>query len=146
MKTIACWNDLEKFGIVVLTGEACGLGYRLLFDLTQNGKKIVQKCFSLAEGFAGEAWNRGSRDDPHVGSVMLTQEMLVPIGVFALLETGCTEVWLYQNGGLLGVERDDSPELVERCRRLAPESLARKFAYRGTAGDRNVHQMSGRIA
>ncbi len=146
MKTIACWNDLEKFGIVVLTGEACGLGYRLLFDLTQNGKRIVQKCFSLAEGFASEAWNRGSRDDPHVGSVLLTQEMLVPIGVFALLETGCPEVWLCKNGSLLGIETVDAPEVVERYRTLYSESIARTFAYRGPAGDRNVHQMSGRIA
>ena len=145
MKTTACWNDLEKFGVVLLTGEACGLGYRLLCDLTESGRRIVQKCLSLAHGFAGEAWNRGSEDDPHVGSIMLTTEMRVPLGVFALLESGCTEVWLYQNGSLLGVEKDDPPDLVERSRKMAPESLVRTFGYRGTAGDRNVHMMSGRV-
>jgi hypothetical protein len=72
--------------------------------------------------------------------------MLAPLGVFALLESDCTEVWLYQNRNLLGVEPDDTAEIVERCRKLCPESLVRTFAYRGTAGDRNVHMMSGRTA
>ena len=34
MKSINCWNDLEPFGLIVLTGEACGLSYRLLCDVT----------------------------------------------------------------------------------------------------------------
>jgi hypothetical protein len=81
-----------------------------------------------------EPWNRGSTDDPHVGSVMLSFEMLTPVGIFALLESGCREVWLYRNGSMLGIEPTDSEEQIELCRKMAPEALARTFCYGGTAG------------
>ena len=76
---------------------------------------------------------------------MLATQLLVPLGVFALLEAGCTEVWLYQNGSLCGVEPTDTPERIESCRKLGSEALVRTFSYRGTAGARNVHRMTGRI-
>ena len=47
MKTVNCWNDLEPYGIVLLTGEACGLCYRLLCDLTEQGRKILGKCLGI---------------------------------------------------------------------------------------------------
>lgn len=81
----------------------------------------------------------------HNGSILLAPQLLVPIAVFALLESGCTEVWLYANGGLLGVQPDDDPERFERSRNLCRESLVRVFRYAGTAGDRNIHVMSGRV-
>ena len=43
MKSVHCWNDLEKFGVVLLTGEACGLSYRLLCDVTARGKKTLER-------------------------------------------------------------------------------------------------------
>jgi hypothetical protein len=64
---------------------------RILFDLTATGKKIVEKCFDIK--LESEPWNRGAKDVPHVASIMLTREMLIPLGIFALLESGCTEVW-----------------------------------------------------
>ena len=90
MKTISHWDGLREFGIDLLTGEACSLMYRLLCDLTQNGKRIVERCLSVQ--IQSENWNGGSKDDPHVASIMLTQEMFVPLAVFALLESGCREV------------------------------------------------------
>lgn len=143
MKTIDKWSDLEAFGIVPLTGEACALGYRMLCDLTQNGKRIVEKCLSVE--IQSENWNHGSDDDPHVASVMLPPAMLVPLGIFTLLESGCSEVWLYKKGGPLGIEPSDTPEIIEVCRKMAPEAFVRSFAYRGPFQDRNRHQMSGRV-
>jgi hypothetical protein len=32
-------------GIIPLTGEACGLMYRILFDVTASGKRVLEKCF-----------------------------------------------------------------------------------------------------
>lgn len=127
MKTIDCWDDLRPCGIIALTGEACGLSYRLLCDVTAGGKALLEKVFSVPELRLAENWNRGDPDDPHIGSIMLTPEMRTPIGVFALLESGCTEVWLYQNGGLLGVEPHDPPDKIETCRMLCPEALDRTF-------------------
>ena len=85
MKTVSPWDGLREFGIDLLTGEACSLMYRLLCDLTQSGKRIVERCLSVQ--IQSENWNGGSNDDPHVACIMLTQEMLVPLAVFALLET-----------------------------------------------------------
>lgn len=143
MRFVRCFNDLAEYGLEPLTGEACGLMYRILFDVTAEGLRILEKCLGVKIAPA-EAWNRGEPDRPHVGSVMLAQPMLVPLGIFALLESGCTECWLHKQGDLMGIEPSDSPEIVERYRSMYEGTIARRFAYRGTAGDRNVHSMSGR--
>lgn len=145
MKKIDCWKDLAPLGIEILTGEACGLGYRYLCDVTEKGRKILAKAFGIPNFALAEAWNRGTKEEPHIGSIMLSHSMLSPIGIFALLESGCTEVWLYKNGSLLGIEPDDPPEMIERWDKMVPEALARKLRYGGTAGSRNQHVMSGRI-
>jgi hypothetical protein len=46
---------------------------------------------------------------------------------------------------VVGVEHSDPPDLIETVKRLAGVEYARRLAYRGTAGDRNVHVMSGRV-
>jgi len=145
MKTIRCWDDLRPYGIVVLTGEACGLGYRILCDVTEAGKKVLEKALDAAGLDLHENWNRGPAEDPHVGAIMLAPELLVPVGVFALLENGCSEVWLTKGRSLVGLESDDSSQVVENFRQVYAENLTRRFAYRGTAGDRNVHAMTGRV-
>jgi hypothetical protein len=140
MKTISRWSDLEPFGFDPLTGEACALGYRILCDLTQKGKQIVERCLSVE--IRSENWNCGSKESPHVASVMLTEDMIVPLGVFALLEAGYPEVWVTDHT-VIGIEPDDSSEDVERMRRV--HQPARRFVYRGPFQDRNQHQMSGRV-
>ncbi len=145
MKSIRYLNDLSPYGIEPLTGEACGLMYRVLCDVTESGRKIVAKTLGIPQLNLPPAWNRGSPEDPHVGSIMLAPELFTPLTIFALLEGGCTEVWQVRDGGLIGIEPDDSPESIDANRTLVGDRLARCFAYRGSAGDRNVHQMSGRV-
>jgi hypothetical protein len=145
VKTINCWRDLEEFGIVLLTAEACGLSWRLLCDVTEQGAATFRKCFGLPrDAKLGEPWNRGSAEHPHIGSVMVTQEMLPVLGVFALLEAGCPEVHLL-GGSVVGIEPDDPPETVELMRKSRHVEHSRRFSYGGTAGDRNRHEMTGRI-
>ena len=144
MITISSFRDLERFGIETLTGEVCGLSYRVLCDVTEKGRKLLQKCLGLPDLKLSAPWNSGSTAEPHTGSFMMPPEMFVPFGVFALLESGCSEVWLYRNNGLLGVEPGDSEEQIELARKMCPESLLRSFKYDGTAADRNVHVMTGR--
>ena len=145
MKTIDSWDDLSHYGIVPLTGEACGLMYRILFDVTARGKKILEKALDVSELRLRESWNRGTDDAPHVGSIMLAREVLPFFGIFALLEDGCPEVFLTKGGSLIGTQRTDSAEDVERFKRFHADDLVRRFAYSGTAGDRNEHMMSGRV-
>ena len=75
MKSIRCWDDLSRYGIVPLTGEACGLSYRILCDVTAAGKKIIEKALDVAQLGLRENWNHGNPDDPHVGCVMLAPEL-----------------------------------------------------------------------
>jgi hypothetical protein len=140
MKTVSNWDALRQYGIDVLTGEACSLMYRLLCDLTKSGKRIVERCLSVQ--IHSENWNSGAKDDPHVASIMLTQEMIVPLAVFALLESGCREVWVTDRAAI-GVEADDSDEDVERMKQVYKP--VRRFAFHGPHQDRNQHQMSARV-
>jgi hypothetical protein len=85
MKMITSWQDLEAFGIIPLTLESCTLNWRLLCDLDEQGARVVRKCFGfLPDSELGEASNCGPREAPHTASIMLTQEMLIPLVVFAL--------------------------------------------------------------
>ena len=138
MKTIACWDHLRAYGINTLTGEACSLMYRLLCDITEDGKRIIEKCLGC-ELKPPENWNSGA-----IGSIMLSPEMLVPIAVFALLEAGCREVYVLK-GAVVGIEAEDIGETLERFRRYHGEEITRRFAYTGPFQDRNQHQMSGRV-
>lgn len=147
MHKIDCWNELRPFGIDPLTGEACGLSYRILCDVTQQGKRVIQKALGVVNLELTENWNRGDPNDPPVGSIMLAPELLIPLAIFALLEHGCCEVWRTKSDGLIGIESTDAPERIEAVRRLYMDgdNLMRRYAYTGTAGDRNRHQMSGRV-
>lgn len=139
MKTVSCWRDLEPYGIEALTGEACGLSYRILFDLTATGKKTVEKCLGIT--LTSEPWNHGRDQDPHVASVMLSTEMLVPLGIFALLDGGCSIVWFLDDRTLIGFEPNDKSDDAW----IGGRKILRTFSYGGTAGDRNRHAMTGRV-
>ena len=145
MQSIHTWADLSRFGIFPLTGEACGLMYRILCDVTEQGRKTLEKAFGVVELRLSENWNQGTEAEPHVGSILLAREVLPFVGVFVLLEAGCTEAWLTNGGGVIGIEPSDSDEEVECFKRYHARHLIRRLAYNGTAGDRNVHLMSGRI-
>jgi hypothetical protein len=114
--------------------------YRILCDLTQKGQGIVERCLSVQ--IQSENWNHGSESEPHVASIMVTPEMLAPLAVFALLDSGCREVWVTDRFAV-GIETDDSDEEVERMKLVYKPS--RRFAYRGPCQDRNQHQMSRRV-
>ena len=146
MKSIRTWDDLSAHGIIPLTGEACGLSYRILCDVTARGKKTLEKALGVAQLGLQDNWNHGSGDDAHVGSIMLAPELLPFLGVFALLEGGCREVWLTKSRQVLGIEADDPPARVDAMHRYCGDEMVRRFAYAGTAGDRNRHMMSGRVA
>lgn len=145
MKSIRCWDDLSAHGVEPLTGEACGLSYRILCDVTARGKKTLEKALGVAQLGLHENWNGGSPSDPHIGSIMLAPDLLPFVGVFALLEAGCSEVWLTKGHTVVGIEATDSPEQVETFKRRHANDLARRFGYAGTAGDRNQHMMTGRV-
>lgn len=138
MKTIAKWSDLETFGIIPLTGEACSLMYRILCDITTEGKRVIERCLSC-ELKPPENWNSGA-----IGSIMLVPEMLIPIAVFALLENGYSECWVIGDS-VIGIEATDREEETQRLLKHYQDKHPRRFAYHGQHQDRNRHQMTGRV-
>ena len=144
MQKINCWDDMRKYGVDLLTGEACGLSYRLLCDVTQKGKQTIQKALGVANLGLADNWNRGDPHDPNIGSIMVVPELFIPLAIFSLLEHGCREVFQTKSGGLVGIESADGPERVEAIKRLYADNFVRRYAYAGTAGDRNRHEMTGR--
>ena len=51
MKTISSCNDLAQYGIKALTGEACGLSYRLLYrfqkeTITDEVRRFSRNVFA----------------------------------------------------------------------------------------------------
>ena len=78
---------------------------------------------------------------------MLTQDALIPLAISALPENGCAEVYLMGNV-VTGLEPGDPADAAETMQRIYDVEYARRFRYpdtAATAGDRNVHQMSGRV-
>lgn len=149
------WRDFRAAGIEVLTGEACGLNIRLLCDLTEPGRKLFCKVFGLdlATNKLGEPWNRGSAASPHVASVMLARDQLPVLSVFAALEQpGVVECYTVYNKrgewqGTYGFNNADRLQLAEWLKVIEGfDQSARRYAYEGTAGDRNTHAFSGRVS
>lgn len=79
-------ESLRQFGIRYLTGEACGIGMRGLFDLTKNGVEILTDFFG-AVAFR-ENWNSGDKDNPHVASALIPYSCLEDLYIFAAIRWG----------------------------------------------------------
>lgn len=133
---------LEELGIVALTGEACGIGMRILCDLTPDGVELVEEFLGgTVEVREGTNWN--SRDG-QVGSALLSRGMLEELVLFALCKRHERVVeWGDPMDGYTGMtveELDNIRGDVYRSR-----MVGRVWACWGTCGARNRHEMSGRV-
>ena len=143
MKSVHSWNDLQPLRHHPPHGGGLRADYRILFDVTARGRKSSRSASATRTSTCPRAGTAGA-EDPHVGCIMLSQEMLQPLAVFALLESGCKEVYLVKDS-VYGIEATDAPTTIEDVKRWSKVDYARRLAYSGTAGDRNVHVMSGRV-
>lgn len=154
MIQIGSFRDLEKYGIDYLTGESCAYGYRGLCDLTDRGIKIIASCFGLdPELFKAslpDAWNSKG-----IKSMMISAQMIVPIGVFACFNVNCSKVYITYDDKVIGIEPTDKPEDIatweswnqgrycDACSRYgAGGGIALQYSNPGFS--RHTHAMSGR--
>ena len=107
MKTVSRLSDLEQFGIIPLTGEACPLGMRCLCDLTEQGVRLVCEYFSFNRAGLAENWNSEG-----VASIMLGYDDFWGLGATALILIGCHQV-VKTSHGLFGFETDDQIQWTE---------------------------------
>lgn len=143
---IRSWLDLRPYGITFLTGESCGLGMRVLCDLTPHGKDLIEAFLgSTVQVTENSNWNSGG-----VGSVLLPHSILSELACFALIHAGdcAVAVRLDDHGGALGftLEEWDDDSICRIDNLKAAYGRLRTYQAMGTAGTRNVHAMSGRVA
>lgn len=104
IRIIRSLNDLRPFGFDPLTGEACGIGYRLLVDLEYRAYCIYCECHGLK---IDNIVNTDKQPDPPAGfeeawnskgccSVMIAPDEWIQLGVFALLKNGYERVDIYE--------------------------------------------------
>lgn len=169
MITISSIRQLEQFGIDALTGEADSLGLRILCDLTEKGRRTVCKALELPDNTTFlPNYNSGTRSDPHIGCILLDPYQFQMIAVFALLEHGCPQVLIFDNGTVMGMEGDErvadegkevpdgdgykwEPDRVVYGigeRQVWPENAygwPRRIIHNPNGAYRNTHAMSGRV-
>lgn len=137
-------TELDKYGIVPLTGESCAYSLRLLCDVTEHGEELLDAFFGGVE-FTSANWNHGSDTLPHTHSVMLPYSILQDLKVYILLHVeGLAHVIVFADGTMTGT---DNKEVVDTHRKYEPDDSTRYFTnpYSPSARDgRNVHMMSGR--
>ena len=130
-------QHLAGFGLTVLTGEACALGMRLLYDVETEFALDELQEFFCAELHLRPAWNHG------VGSIMLPFEITRPLAIF-LMTGWWGQVWVSNNtADIHGIEE----ESFENARAIWGGMGYRCYQHRniGHGQSRNRHQMTGRV-
>lgn len=150
MTTLHSFNDLNKFGIGVLTGEACNYGMRLLCDLTAQGVELVNNFLGVDSAAYSDPWNSSVDGRPSLASVFLSRAMLHDLCIFALLHVEGNDVVLVKGGTVMGLKA--SHEYYPRYMAIVSEPSSGYTVYRRTPsavfGDSakasQPHAMTGR--
>lgn len=146
--SIRGWKDLESFGIIYLTGEACNINARLLCDVTKSGKELLESHFGC-ELVLRPNYNNGTTQDPHIGSILLPRGFWQHIGIFALLKHH-KQVYTYESDGwgfgIYTVEPNQSRQeirdtLLQKSDKVVFYGINDAVPHVGTE---NVHMASGR--
>ena len=146
------WRDMSKYGFNVLTGEACGLGYRALIDLSKEALEIVTRTVGAVELKTPSDYNGGDA----VGSLLMPYAFLEPLAVFALFMRENVQhvviMWgqdTYSGQTIVGMsakELEDSRGTLDEngwSYRVLTHPEKREGI---TDGMSNVHQMTGRTS
>lgn len=150
MRTIDRLIDLRDFGFDLLTGEACQLSYRLLLDVTEEGARIFRLAYGLPSNCRlADAWNRGTDEEPSVGSVMLPRDAWKMLGLFCLQygrESPQGAIWLNSTVGgtdpfWYGFRNDKELKQITSCKTF---KIHRVWNCPQGESDRNEHMISGR--
>lgn len=142
MKTIHSFRNLEEYGINPLTGESCRYSQRLLCDVNEDGKRLLEEF--LAVSLTSPNWNSTVNGKPAVASVMLPYDMLQSIATFVLCHVEkCFKIIYHTGGAVCGVSREEFEKYSDLWKDFP---MRTNFAYsdQDARGSRNVHQMSGR--
>lgn len=137
-------EDLDVFGVRVLTGEACAYGQRLLCDVNEDGQQLLREFWGLPTLMLAPAMNERVGTKPAVGSVMLERRAVLGLARFAMFRSGALAFWEDRQacGGLVGLYNE------QRVREYEAEGVALEYnpthrTEQPHVGARNVHAMLG---
>ncbi|MHA2312778.1 MAG: hypothetical protein ACXADF_14900 [Candidatus Thorarchaeota archaeon] len=150
MTTLNSESDLRNFGFIPLTGEACGMSMRRLYDLKPQAVRILEAFLSIKVE-TGNNWNSS---EGQVASIMMPYAMVEPLSIFCLFYVMEYDMVVVVNHRceshtahfIKGYHRDQWKEDLEDYRML----YARNFRVYNRAGNadggtRHQHYMSGRV-
>lgn len=152
--TLSNFADLQQYGLNPLTGEACVYAHRVLFDLSKEGAELVSCYLGLPLGTKFlDNYNPRVGDAVAVGSVMLSRTVVRDLMIFVLWQVGDFDFVLDSPNGFTGFNRGDQyaqTYLDGEAKGTTPAGYKvhhnlRKTTRAPHVGDRNVHQMSGRV-
>ncbi len=156
MIRICNWRDMAQFGIEALTGEACAYSMRLLCDVNEQGRRLLLDYLGLPDATElAIPYNSKVGGEPTVGSIMV-ERRLEGLAVFALRRAGMKAVVVKRHDAdgcnmeeVVGFDDAEVDSALYYLASLTPRSsdlyVRRDADPAVTRGDRNVHQMSGRI-
>jgi hypothetical protein len=148
MKRINGWDQLRPYGIDLLTGEACALVYRGLFDLTAPGLELVRSIVGAVSIQTPSDRNGGEA----VGSLLMPYTFFEPLAVFALFQVDKVQHVVvshkadtYSGVRVIGCSGEERDEVIAVVRALGDFRLLTYPEQRPgvTRGMSNVHQMGG---
>lgn len=155
------WHDLEKYGIETLTGEACGIGTRLLCDLSPEGTAIIERMLGITVEPRNNSWNHQGQEGWH--SMMIPRSLLKDLLIYVLAEqypyVGMVDhraAGAFMSFYVIGLPNDEArDEWKTHVQKIHMDKGAngeniyywRLFTSGGTArnGTRNRHMFSGRV-
>ena len=164
MNKLTVSNEIEYLknqGIGFLTSESCGIGIRLLFDLSIRGKEIVESFFSIKA--MNQNWNPYVGEDVAIASIRLPRAVLRPLAIFCLLMNGAEAVFdvqdsnermltkhlvaVWNDPGFASVyELDEYKKLYEDYNRIYNGKFRIWEDHSTGAMGTNTHVFSGRTA
>jgi len=143
---------LKEAGIRQLTSEACAVSMRMLCDVTQEGKELLENYFSANLTLNDSMNGRGA-----VGSILLDHEMFTRLFLYKLLleHPIVTKVTLsddyYENDAYICFDSFPERDGFAKEHRFMFEGPNRTY-YRPGASQphdssilRNVHAFTGRV-
>lgn len=148
MSTVSNWNCLRKYGIQYLTGEADAYSMRMLCDVNEEGKQLLETFFGgNVEIKQGSNWNSTVNGKPAVGSIMLPYSIFQDLAVFCLFHVDRMYAVVLDPGFYFGIESKAVYE--EHADWLVQKKVKINFAWTDKPNvsltrDRNSHQMSER--
>lgn len=138
-KTMNRYRDLKPYGIEYLTGEACAYGQRVLCDMNEDGKKLIQDWIGVTE--FQKNWNSSVNGKPAVASIMLDAMLLPALFKFILMHIeGYRFVVQWKDLAVVSGFDERPDALLSSDSRLFTAPSGSHPSHNG----RNTHQFSGR--